>query len=172
MSVNFIVEDGSAKSDATSYISVADADQYFTDRDNQNWDLLSESEKQIALIKGSHFIDFYYKFPGTRQTRDQALNWPRDAAYDRDAYELVDVPAAVQHAAAEAAVRASDDDLLADEDRGGDISSLKIDVISIDYTDNAPAGTVYREIDKILFARGVATGKTGERPARIRLKKS
>ena len=54
----FIPEDGTGSATATSYIDVAYADEYFTDRTVTAWSSLTNPAKQAALIAATDYIDF------------------------------------------------------------------------------------------------------------------
>jgi hypothetical protein len=64
------VEDGTGKADAESYISVADADTYFTARNNATWAALSTSDKEAALRKATDYMLQAYRvrWAGMRET--------------------------------------------------------------------------------------------------------
>lgn len=51
-----IVEDGTGLADAESYLSVADADTYHADRNNEAWQDYSTAEKEAALRKATQYI--------------------------------------------------------------------------------------------------------------------
>ena len=78
MAVEFVVEDGSGKSDATSYISIADMKQYW---DNRGYDYSALSDDQISILlnRSSQIVDgqYFVHFDGTRSSSTQALLWPR-----------------------------------------------------------------------------------------------
>jgi hypothetical protein len=79
--VEFIVEDGTEVTDATSYVSVTDMEQYW---ENLGYDFsaLSTSDEQVLLNKATKVIDNYYLeyWPGQRVTETQSLEWPRQFA--------------------------------------------------------------------------------------------
>ena len=83
-----IVEDGTGKSDAESFISVADADTYHSNRGNTDWASLLTAAKEQNLRKATDYICQVYrmKWAGTRVNGTQALDWPR-AYVLRDDYE-------------------------------------------------------------------------------------
>lgn len=107
----FVVEDGSGKVDATAYIDVAFADDYFTDRGNTVWSALSEANKQISIIKATDFIDkrFGTEFSGHPDNRDQRLQWPRDGASKRQGWWIQsdEIPNELKWATAEYALQAA-----------------------------------------------------------------
>lgn len=79
MPVPIIVEDGSAKPDANSYISLADANTFFdTHLYPEAWSgALDDDRRTVALIHATRMIDSYFNFYGYRTTNTQALSFPR-----------------------------------------------------------------------------------------------
>lgn len=81
-----IVEDGTGKPDANSYVSLAVALDYAQTRGIAAWtaDGAADATRSAALIRATAFIDATYRgrFPGYRtQGRRQGLEWPRVGAY-------------------------------------------------------------------------------------------
>jgi hypothetical protein len=89
-----IVEDGTGKADAQSYVDVAGADAYHAARGNAAWATSTAEdgtattrpaeEREAALLRATAFIDATYRdrFPGYRaRGRAQALEWPRVGAF-------------------------------------------------------------------------------------------
>lgn len=157
MSLN--VETGSGSSTSESYISVASADTYFSDRGNATWAALTTAQKEQSLRQASEFMFQRYSayWDGYRNTSIQALDWPRSYVSIRPArvlYQLyVDntiVPVEVQRACAELALKASTytDGLLPDvEDL---ISEETIGPITTKYNKNSPTSRVYKSVDAML----------------------
>lgn len=153
----FVVEDGTGKADATSYVSIADADAYFTDRGTPAaWTAADTTEKEQALVKGTQWLDAHYRWNGDIASTTQALGWPRLYAEDRWERTIDDdvVPQAVKDACCEAAVRSMAADLEADETQKVSEEEV-VGAVRVKYEDGAPAGTRYPLIDQIL--RGLAT---------------
>lgn len=82
MTIQFVIEDGTAKTDATSYATVAQYRQYW---ENRGVDYSSTPLESIEarLNLATEYIDSTYDFDGTRVDEDQALSWPRYDATDR-----------------------------------------------------------------------------------------
>lgn len=76
MFMTIIVEDGSGIYNANSYVSVADADDYFELRSDL-WTTLDTNAKQKALVRATDFIDTHYIFRSVKLTDDQNLENPR-----------------------------------------------------------------------------------------------
>lgn len=71
--------------DANSYVSLTEAENYFAGRlNNSLWELNSSSLPR-ALITATRRIDTE-RFSGIRETRSQALQFPRSLIYDADGY--------------------------------------------------------------------------------------
>lgn len=112
----FIVEDGTGKVDATSYIDVAYADSYFTDRNVSSW-AGTTAEKQAALIKATDYIETRWagRFLGYREFSDvQALSFPRLLLKNKEGKQILGIPDNLKKAVAEYAVRALTIDLMPD----------------------------------------------------------
>lgn len=106
--MDLIVEDGTGKPDAESYISVSDADVYFSNRGNAVWAALAAPAKESALRQATDFMFAAYRWAGSRTTAAQALDWPRAGAVLNDLLVPSDVvPEVVRRACAELALRAS-----------------------------------------------------------------
>ena len=147
-----IVEDGTGKPDAEAYISVADADAYFTARGNATWAALpDDSAKEAALRLGADYMEGAYgqRWKGCRISQTQALSWPRDGVCV-DGYDLPDdeVPVAVARANAELAVRASAGSLL--EDQGAQVKSEQVGPIAVTYADGARQSVRYSAVDAMV----------------------
>lgn len=156
-----VVEDGTGKSDAESYVSVADADSYHTNHGNPNaWSGAVTGVKEAALRAATQYMDGTYRnrWPGYKNTQAQALAWPRGDAADADGWAIDSdvVPQAVKDACAELALRAVSAELRPDRTRGEDIKRKRQKVgpleVETEYADGAPTQTQYDEVELILSA--------------------
>jgi len=89
-----------------SYISVADADVYFSERLNTTpWQNADNTTKEAALIQATTMIDAYFNFYGEKTDPAQPLDWPRKGVY-LDGVELDNntIPAQVEKATCEQAL--------------------------------------------------------------------
>jgi hypothetical protein len=146
------VEDGTGKTDAETYISVADASTYFTARGNAAWGALaSDAIREAALRKATEYMTGQYRtrWQGARYTEDQALDWPRQGVV-RDSWAVGydEVPVEVQRACAELALKASSADLLADQEQA--VVSEQVGPISVTYDKNSPQRKRYPAIEAML----------------------
>lgn len=125
----FTVEDGTGKTDANAYVSVAYVDDYFTTRSNSAW-TGTEAVKQAAIIAATDYIEqrFSNRFAGYKYYKEQALSWPRQEAFDPDGYRLdgVDVvPRLLKKACAEYALRALSAKLLSDPSNSAQVAAVR-----------------------------------------------
>lgn len=151
------VEDGTGKSNAESYVSVADADTYHTKRGHAGWAAATTGEKEAALVKATFALDAMWgnRFKGQRTNVGQALEWPRayvviEERYGlRSSYELgdTDIPQAVKHSTLELASIALTDDLIPSSDRGGRVASESVGPIAVTYFSDAPSGKSYPQLE-------------------------
>lgn len=138
-----------------TYVSVVDADTYVTDHfrgdDLTTWDTASD-DKEAALREATQYIDanFEDNFVGEIQTTSQTLAWPRVNAVDNAGRLLNGIPSAVKDATVELAFSALGGKLVPDESRGGKVKREKVDVLEVEYFDNAPAGTTYGWVEQLL----------------------
>lgn len=73
-----IVEDGTGKVDAASYVSVAEADAYFSAHlYGTGWTGATTQQKEAALVMATRGIDAGMEFKGSQIGLGQALEWPR-----------------------------------------------------------------------------------------------
>lgn len=155
-----IVEDGTGKADANSYASLDDANGYHSLRGHTAWTGADEV-KEAALVRATSYIDGQYgaRWPGYRASGAQALDWPRDEAYDRDGHLQDEVPTAVIVATIEAAlIELSTAGALTEaQERGGAIVREKVGPIETEYSDVAPAQTTYPSI-KLALSRLIPFG--------------
>ncbi len=75
-----IVENGTGKPDADSYVSVADASAYHSAMGNLAWADLDVLVMEAALRRATQYLDTRHQFAGDPLTSTQALAWPRDVA--------------------------------------------------------------------------------------------
>jgi len=146
------VEDGTGKSTAESYISVADASNYHTVRGNTAWAALAtDALREAALRKATDFMRQVYRsrWQGYKVNEDQALDWPRyDVEVEGYAVDSDIVPTEVKNACAELALKASAAELNPDLTQG--VAREKVGQIEVEYDKASPQFTRYRAIDALL----------------------
>lgn len=128
-----IVEDGTQVSGAESYISVTDADTYFTNRDNDTWLDLANAEKESALRKATQYLDSVYDYIGEMVDYEQALLWPRTPATDNAGrlLSITTIPQRLKDAQCELALESVSADLMASTDR--ETQSEKVGGLQVTY---------------------------------------
>ena len=154
------IEDGTGLAAAEGYISVANADTYFSDRGVSTW-TGTDAAKEEAIRQATEYLDATYKWIGSIKLDAQALGWPRDSAWDKEGRTLADlVPTGVSRACAEMALRALSADLLADTTNADHVTKEKVDVIEIEYSGSAPKNIEYNYISRLL--KGLTLGASGD----------
>lgn len=145
-----VVEDGTGKADAESYISVADANARATAFGTTAW-TGTDAAKEAALRRATAHMEQSYRerWKGTRLLRAQALSWPRYGV-EVDGYTVDSniVPADVANACADLAVRALTETLNADLERG--VVREKVGPIETEYDRYSPQSKRYQAVDMAL----------------------
>lgn len=138
-----------------TYLSVADADTYWSARNDSTWSSADNADKEKALIEATQYIDGAYSFIGT-QIITNVLVWPRYDAWIQKGnfagvyYDHLTIPPQVKNACAELALEALSARLIAVVERGGMIKREKVDVIEVEYMDWAPSGKTYSFVSLLL----------------------
>ena len=177
-----VVEDGTAKADAETYISVADADTYHSNRANTAWAALSTPNKEAALRKAADYMLQVYRlrWKGSRVTGTQALDWPRNFVVrddfesstlngaqiigGRQYYPSDEVPVEIQRATAELALKSSSADLAPDISQR--VTREKVDVLEVQYAEHGVQYAQYRAVDNLLAPFLMDAGSTMRRVVR------
>lgn len=148
------VEDGTGLAGAESYVSVAEADTYHTDRGNSAWtDIAATATKEAYLRDAVAFLDGVYesRFRGRRKERLQALAWPRVGFIDSDGFrwDSDEVPVPIKRAQMELALRRIDGELGKDESRGESrFRDIKAGPVTIRYREHASSpSSRYPEVE-------------------------
>lgn len=150
----FTVEDGTNVANANSYVDIAEADSYASDTGYEDWEDLSDAEKQIGLVRATHYIDQIYRtsFTGFQQSENQSLAWPRGGAYDENFYyfDTNEIPVRLKRAVIEMAFIAYDRDVdlykFDPEYTGVKRTRFQVDTLSeeIEYSDGYAANVADR----------------------------
>lgn len=103
------VEDGTGKSDADSYISLADADAYNQANGNdEKFRELTSDQREEKLRLATKALDLEYdgKWKGTRRKATQVLEWPRCGVSDPDGHDVSEstIPQRIKDATVELAI--------------------------------------------------------------------
>ena len=154
-----IVEDGTGKTDAQSYLSVAEADTYHTNHSaSTSWSGALTAVKEKALRLATQYLDanYGYRWKGLRSNQTQALNWPRGYVEDNDGYAIDsdDIPQVLKDACAEIALKSLTDTLLPDLENAAAIKSKSESIgplsESVEYMGGMSQIKQYTLVDRIL----------------------
>ena len=154
-----VVEDGTGKSNANTYISQSDADSYCSSRDNPTaWTGLSSAKKDAALIYATVTLDGMWDFVGTVTTSTQSLAWPRDGVWDEEGrrIEADVVPQRIKDAECELALLHTSDPLNASYARSGAIEEEKVGPIVTKFFDRASMEAALPIIRRIILGLGAS----------------
>jgi hypothetical protein len=162
----FVVETGSGSSTATSYCSESFATTYLADYGTPAaWTAANSGAKQTALMFATRALDLRFggRWVGYRYSASQALDWPRDYAYDA-AGELIAsdvVPIRVQQATAVLAalhvqgITLSPTTRTTGDIRAESLSSASGSSKSVTYAGTKPAETQLVEAERMLATAGL-----------------
>lgn len=149
-----------------TYISLADADTYFSNfYDSSDWDAATDAEKEAALRASTQYVDKHYTFIGDHpETLTQDLAWPRYNALDKQGRLLADdeIPQPVKDATAYLAQEVLRKGILKAKDRGGSIESVKAGSVQVQWNSFASSQPSYDYADLLL--KNITIGGKGQRP--------
>lgn len=92
--------------DANSYVTVAEADAYFSDSFGKGlWASALPADKDALVISASRSLDQFITWSGQKTSDTQSMEWPRNNAYDKTGrlYPNNVIPGPVRFAAFELA---------------------------------------------------------------------
>src|SRR6187549_997723 len=142
--MSLIVEDGTARADAESYISVADANSYHVSRGtpDADWADLDTADKESALRRATDYMLATYRlrWKGSPVNGTQALDWPRyNVQRDQSFLTYIQptvIPNEVKRACAELAVRAHAGPLTQDVEPQAGVLSEQVGPIAVTYANS------------------------------------
>lgn len=141
--MSFTVEDGTTVEGANSYVSVAYADTYHSDRGNSDW-TGTDDVKEAALVKATDYIEQTYtgRWIGYKVEYNQALSWPR-TYNDPDLYNTIydisgEVPDRLKQAVCILALESLSTDLNPTQTQT--VKREKVDVVEVEYMDARDGG--------------------------------
>lgn len=138
MAIEFVEENGTGLSTATSYCSVAEFVQYWENR-GVDYSAETTANVQAWLNRGTVYIDINYSFFGERTSTTQALEFPRANLAGRNLEDVASniVPDDIKNATNELAREAK---LSSDLNVNQNVKSKKVGVVSVTYSSGvAPA---------------------------------
>ena len=142
---------------SNSYITVADADDYFAGVFNaDDWNILTETEKAQLLVMSTRRLDAE-KFYGQRENQTQKLQWPRLFVNDRDGYvtTTTTLPVELQYATCEYALyqlRLENREVT--ESMREDFSRVKIGPLEYEIRDTRKGDVLPNNVQTLLKAIG------------------
>lgn len=146
-----IVEDGTFVAGAESYASVAYADTYWSNRADTVWSAADTADKEAALRKATQYLDATFMWVGVIADTDQALNWPRSGAEDREGRDLVnEVPVLVKNATVEFAKAALSESILTDVTRDDQIDRVKAGSVEVEFSSGRSFQKTYTLAERML----------------------
>lgn len=156
-----IVEDGTGRADAESFISVADATAFHAARGNAAWAAIaSDAEREQLLRRAADYMEQVYRdmWAGYRMTNTQALSWPRYEVPIKDSpggygsmpsyYPYDAVPRLVAQACAVLALRALTGDLEPDLD--AQVKRKSVGPLDVEYYEKPLQPKRPRAVDEML----------------------
>jgi len=160
MAIQFNVQDDTGTvSGANAYITEAEFLQYWENH-GVDYSAKTSDELQVAIIRGTEYVDQRFRYQGVKLTEGQSTEWPRDDVTDCRGDYVDGVPQEVKDATAEYAGRYLDNGSLQDDNTDGDslagrITKEKVGPIEVGYEGGIGAGgsqsfNVYPTADNIL----------------------
>lgn len=176
--VAMVVEDGTGLSNANSYSSVAEADDYLSIKAATLyavWSALNTTQKEGYLMWATRLLDQRANYQGSKSVSTSALRWPRTGVTDRDGISLAydEIPPAIKSATVEIAynlVSKAVDPSAPAADPTGALKRVKADVVEVEYVEgSASPGSDYFPygINEILSGLGSISTGTGSRFGKI-----
>lgn len=146
-----IVEDGTSKVNADSYVTVEFADDYFSARGVSGWGALTQTVKEQALIRATDYIDNVFQWYGKKATTEQSLRFPRINLVDYEGNVIEGVPTCLKQAVCDAAVlTSSGTELFQTKNENGAVVSETITTLSFTYAQgekSITSSTLYDSIN-------------------------
>lgn len=136
-----IVEDGTGKIDADSYVTVEFADDYFSARGVSEWAELTTEKKEQALIKATDFVDNIYQWYGKKEFEHQSLRFPRVDIRDYEGAEISGIPICLKQAICDASFISTSGELFETAEQNGDVTSETITTLSFTYSKQGSRST-------------------------------
>ena len=167
MAVTLVVQDGTGKLDANSYVTVTKADSLLLANPYaESWVNLDSQEKAKYLILSSTRLDQLCEWAGTKKFSGASLRFPRYDVYDKDGnyYSSESIPSPVEEATAYLAWYYSSENRAAEFSDLG-IDRVRVDVIEVRFNKGDRKSVIPREVSYIL--RGIARINSVQRVGRL-----
>jgi hypothetical protein len=82
--VAIIPETGAGLATANAFVTLAEMQSYFEDRNDLTFLEEEDEDMEAAILYATRDIDQSFDWDGSKQTTTQALGWPRLGAYDKE----------------------------------------------------------------------------------------
>lgn len=164
MAFVFLVEDGTGLTEATSYVSVSDADDYMLQNTAifDDWDLLDQDVKEKVLSWSSRYLDQHARWNGVKTVETSGLRWPRTGVCDIDGLPIGPntIPYQLEDATVELASYLMIDDISRPRGQDG-LDRLRVDVIELYFNSNYRFPSIPSSLNLILSGLGTLIGNSG-----------
>jgi hypothetical protein len=153
------VETGAVIGGANTYITEANADTYFSNRNNPTaWTNLTSGNKEAALIYSTVALDWMFKWTGEITNLTQLLAWPRMDAEDGEGRTIAHnvIPQRVIDAQCELALLHAGTALNSTYDRGGEVRSEQVGPLKTEYFAGASVEPFVPILSRLVSGLGVA----------------
>lgn len=127
-----VVEDGTGKTDAESYLSISDLGTYWA-KYGYSAGTLTEAQKEALVIRATNIIDYNFQFDGIPTSTTQALSFPRTGCYTKNGNIIASnvIPDKLKNAVAELAYYLTTQDFVSVQE--DNIASESYGVVSKTY---------------------------------------
>jgi hypothetical protein len=145
-----IIETGTGRADAQSYVTAGDVATYAV-----LFGLTPPTSPNVSIMQAMRYLEgcYYDRWVGYKKSELQALSWPRAFANRRDGWTIPEstIPKEVKDAVCALAIKhGNGEDLLPAVTAANRIKKEQIGPIMVEYADNAPSYTMYKDIEFIL----------------------
>lgn len=133
-----------------TYCDVSFADDYHSERGNEEWEDVDAEDKETALLVATEYMDNNYIWQGEKVEDDQDMLWPREDVTDFQGQEVTEeeIPEAIKKACAELAyINETEQEL---ESIGGvEATTIRAGKLSVS-SETPQEKELTRKVDKIL----------------------
>lgn len=155
------VEDGSQIANADTYVSLSEANLYFSERGNPaTWANAQREDQEAALRYACVSLESMYVWTGEVVSEYQTRSWPRSGASDRDGriilWNVIDQR--IKDAQCELALLHISNPINASYDRSGAIKSEQVGPLKTEYFAGASTEPELPYIDRIIGGLGTKIG--------------
>ncbi len=160
MALTIVAEDGTGKSTANSYATVAQGDSYHDGHVYKtSWTGSGTTAKEAALVHATRLLDENFEWTGFKASQTNALQWPRSSTRDRGGFSIASntMPGDLVNATAELARLLIDADRTAEDDTKG-FSKIKVGPVELEMDKADRKGVITPTVARMLAPFGRAIG--------------